>query len=215
MHRLFHFCLRLFALVLREIIERGNALARGTRSFPAAKGLITGPSARRRPLRTINVSDSGLNVVEEVGRIFVIAVATGSQSESGIIGQSYGLSAIAHPTKHGDRYEHLLGKQGMRRRRFSQSRRDKIAVRQFAIGQTLAAAENAPAVFVEFLTITPVIIQGAGGGHWPEPVLLSRRVANGNSGDFFLELFNQRIGHFVINVDSRHRRALLSAQTKR
>src|SRR5882724_2494957 len=129
MHRLFHFCLRLFALVLREIIERGDALARGTRSFPAAERLITGPSARRRPLRTIDVSNSGLNVVKEVGRIFVIAVATGSQSEAGIIGQADGFSAIAHPTKHGDWHEHLLGKQGMRSRRFSESRRDKIAMR--------------------------------------------------------------------------------------
>src|SRR5947208_6845782 len=103
----------------------------------------------------------------------------------------------------------------MRSRRFGQSRRNKIAVRQFAIGQTLAAAENAPAVFVEFLTITLVIFQGAGGGHWPEPVLLSRGISDDNSGDFFLELFDQRIGHFVINIDSRHRRALLSAQTKR
>src|SRR5204862_7752378 len=90
--------------------RRGDALARGARSFPAAERLITGPSASRGPLRTINVSNSRLNVVEEVGRIFIIGVATGSQSESGIIGQSYGLSAIAHPTKHGDRYEHFLGK---------------------------------------------------------------------------------------------------------
>src|SRR5207245_2839910 len=80
---------------LRQIIERGNALARGTRSFPAAERLITGPGASRGPLRTINISHSCLDVVEEVGRIFVIAVATGSQSEPGIIGQPYGLTAIA------------------------------------------------------------------------------------------------------------------------
>src|SRR5438552_18420181 len=82
LHRLLHFCLRLFALVLRQIIERANALARGTRSFPAAERLITGPRAGRGPLRTIDVSDSCLDVFEEEGRIFIIAVAPGSQPAS-------------------------------------------------------------------------------------------------------------------------------------
>src|SRR5437762_1615286 len=209
--RLLHFCLRLFALVLRQIIEGGNALARGTRSFPAAKRLITGPGAGRGPLRTINVGDSRLDVVEEVGCIFVIAVATGSQSEPGIIGQPYGLSAIAHPTKHGDRHEHFLGKQRMRGWRFSQSWRNKIAVRQFTFGQTFAAGQNARAVFSKFFTVTLVVFKRAGRGHWPEPVFLQRRIANRNRRDFFLEPFDQRIRDFVINVDSRYRRALLSA----
>ena len=55
----------------------------------------------------------------------------------------------------------------------------------------------------------------AGCGHRPEPIFLSRRIANRNRVDFFLELLDQRIGDFVINVDSRHRRTFLSAQSKR
>src|SRR6266851_982739 len=100
-------------------------------------------------------------------------------------------------------------------RRFSQGRRNKIAMRQVTIGQTLAATENAPSVFGELFTVALVVLQGVGGGHWPEPVFLSRRIADGKSGDFFLELFDQRIADLVINVDSRHRRALLSAQAIR
>src|SRR5712692_2493874 len=84
LHLLFHFCLRLLALVLRKVVERADGLARGTRSFPAAERLIAGPGAGRSALRTIDVGDSGLDVFKEEGRIFVIAVATGSQTEWGI-----------------------------------------------------------------------------------------------------------------------------------
>src|SRR5438874_11748584 len=76
MHRLFHFCLRLFAQVLRQIIERGNALARRTRSFPATERLIAWPRTSGGALRTIHVGNSGLNVVEEIGRIVITAVET-------------------------------------------------------------------------------------------------------------------------------------------
>ena len=103
----------------------------------------------------------------------------------------------------------------MRGRRFSQRRRDKIAVRQFTFGQTLAAGQNSPAVFGKFFTVTLVVFQRAGCGHRPEPIFLSRRIANRNRVDFFLELLDQRIRNFVINVDSRHRRTFLSAQSKR
>src|SRR5205823_5556220 len=79
LHRLLHSCLRLFAKVLRQIVERGDGLARGSRSFPAAEGLIAGPGAGRSTLRTINVGDSRFYVVEEIDRVLLIAVTPGSQ----------------------------------------------------------------------------------------------------------------------------------------
>src|SRR5690606_26485744 len=41
---------RLFALVLREVVERGDRLAGRARTLPAGKRLIAGPGAGRRTL---------------------------------------------------------------------------------------------------------------------------------------------------------------------
>src|SRR5207249_12216911 len=77
LHRLLHLRLRLFALVLRQVIEAANTFPRRTRSFPAAKRLIAGPRASRGSLRPIHMGVSCLDVLEEEGSVFVIAVATG------------------------------------------------------------------------------------------------------------------------------------------
>src|SRR5207245_8196441 len=99
--------------------------------------------------------------------------------------------------------------------RFRQSRRDKLARSQSTIAQTLAATDNAAAALGKLFTVALVVLQGVGGSHRPKPVFLPRGIANGNCGDFFPEPFDQRVSHFVIDVDSRYRRALLSAQAIR
>ena len=76
-------------------------------------------------------------------------------------------------------------------------------MRQFTIGQALAATENAPAVFGQLFNVALVPLQCVGSGHRPEPVFLPRRIADPKTGDFCLELFNQRIGDLLINIDSR------------
>src|ERR1700723_1386566 len=57
--------LRLFAQVLGQIIERPDRLARGTRSLPAGKCLITRPSTRGRSQRAVAVGDPRLDIPEE------------------------------------------------------------------------------------------------------------------------------------------------------
>ena len=76
LHRLFHRGLRLFALILREIIKRSDPLTRGTRSFPAAEGLIPGPSTGCGSLWPINIGHSRFDVIQEIGHILFVPIAT-------------------------------------------------------------------------------------------------------------------------------------------
>src|SRR5262249_43030016 len=120
----------------------------------------------------IHVGDSGLNVIKEVGRIVVVTVETGSESKAGIIGQPYGLGAIAHTTDHRDRQKHLFEKQGMISRRFSKSRRDEVAVRQFTFSHPLTTGQYARSLLGKLFAVALVVFQRAAGGNRTEPVFL-------------------------------------------
>src|SRR5262245_40797379 len=76
LHPLLHLRLRLLAHVLRQVIEGGYAFAGRARSFPAGKRLIARPSSGRGPLRTIYISHSSFDLVQEIGDILIASIAT-------------------------------------------------------------------------------------------------------------------------------------------
>src|SRR6202035_2905047 len=89
--------LRLLAHVLRQIIERGDRLAGGARSLPAAEGLIAGPSSRGSALGAVGVRHARLDMLEKPGNFFRSSVEAGSQTKCGGVRERHGVLSVADP----------------------------------------------------------------------------------------------------------------------
>src|SRR5262245_7670243 len=96
-------------------------------------------------------------------------------------------------------------------RRFSKSRSDEVAVRQFTFSQPLTAGQYARAFLGQLLALELVVFQLAAGGNRPEPVVLQSRIADIKCGNLFRYFFVKRISHLLLYVNSFSRRAFLPA----
>src|SRR5512139_2337964 len=85
----------LLAQVLRQVIERGDRLAGGARTLPAAERLVARPGAGGGALRTVGIGHAGLDVLVEPWHLIGSAVEAGGEAHGGVVGQPHGLVAVA------------------------------------------------------------------------------------------------------------------------
>src|SRR5271157_976123 len=150
----------LFVHIKRQVIQTAGVFAGRPGALPTAKGLETRPGTGGRSLRTVDISYSGLDLIEEPLTFLRCAVKSGGQTVGDVIGKLHALLQAGDLSQGGNRDKHLLLPQAVFERQIGhQGGSYKVAFGISAIGQDFTTGQYA-AGLAEFFSKSLVITVG-------------------------------------------------------